>query len=40
MVAAGISEDKPEIGNRLAYCEAGLNLKTSHPTAEQVAEAV
>lgn len=36
IVSAGTTEDKPEVGNRIAYSGAGINLKTHRPTAEQV----
>ena len=39
VIAAG-TEEKPEIANRLMRNGAGLNLKTGHPTPEQVREAV
>jgi UDP:flavonoid glycosyltransferase YjiC (YdhE family) len=40
IVVAGTTEDKLEIGNRVAYAGAGINLRTSTPTAQQVAGAV
>lgn len=40
IVVAGTTEDKPEIGNRVAYAGAGINLRTSTPTPQQVADAV
>jgi MGT family glycosyltransferase len=40
VVAAGKTEDKAEIGNRVAYSGAGINLKTATPSPEQVGEAV
>ena len=40
LVAAGKTEDKAEIGNRVAYSGCGINLKTATPTAEQVGDAV
>jgi UDP:flavonoid glycosyltransferase YjiC (YdhE family) len=40
VVAAGTTEDKAEIGNRVAYSGAGINLKTATPTAGQVGDAV
>jgi UDP:flavonoid glycosyltransferase YjiC (YdhE family) len=40
IVVAGASEDKLEIGNRVAYSGAGINLRTSTPTPQQVADAV
>jgi UDP:flavonoid glycosyltransferase YjiC (YdhE family) len=39
-VAAGASEDKAEIGNRVAFSGAGINLKTRSPAPEAIAEAV
>lgn len=40
VVAAGKTEDKPEIGNRITYSGCGVNLKTATPSSEQVGEAV
>jgi UDP:flavonoid glycosyltransferase YjiC (YdhE family) len=40
IVVAGTTEDKPEIGNRVAYAGAGINLRTSTPTPQHVADAV
>lgn len=40
LVAAGKSEDKPEICARIAWCGAGINLKTKKPTPNQVRQAV
>ena len=40
IVAGGTTEDKPEIGNRIAYSGAGINLKTNTPTPEQIHAAV
>ncbi len=40
IVAGGITEDKPEIGNRVAYSGVGIDLKTNKPTPEQVRTAV
>jgi UDP:flavonoid glycosyltransferase YjiC (YdhE family) len=40
IVAAGASEDKAEIGNRVAFTGAGINLRTSSPTPQAIAEAV
>jgi UDP:flavonoid glycosyltransferase YjiC (YdhE family) len=40
IVVAGTTEDKPEIGNRVAYAGAGINLRTSNPTPQRVADAV
>ncbi|MET0657020.1 MAG: nucleotide disphospho-sugar-binding domain-containing protein, partial [Steroidobacteraceae bacterium] len=36
IVSAGTTEDKPEVGNRIAYSGVGLNLRTHRPTVEQV----
>ena len=40
IVAGGITEDKPEIGNRVAYAGVGINLKTNMPSPEQVRAAI
>lgn len=40
IIAGGTTEDKPEVGNRVAYSGVGINLRTSRPTAEQVRAAV
>jgi UDP:flavonoid glycosyltransferase YjiC (YdhE family) len=40
IIVAGTTEDKPEIGARVAWSGAGLNLKTSSPTPEQIRAAV
>lgn len=40
VISAGTTEDKMEVGNRVAYSGVGLNLKTNRPTPEQVREAV
>jgi UDP:flavonoid glycosyltransferase YjiC (YdhE family) len=40
IVTARTTEDKPEVGNRVAYSGVGINLKTSNPTPEQVQAAV
>jgi MGT family glycosyltransferase len=40
LVVAGTTEDKPEVAARVAWTGAGLNLKTSTPTAEMVGGAV
>ena len=40
LVCAGTTEDKPEVGNRVAYAGVGINLKTSAPTSAQVRSAV
>lgn len=40
IVAAGTTEDKAEIANRVAYCGVGRNLRTATPTPQQVRDAV
>ena len=40
IVAAGTTEDKPEVGNRVSYSGVGRNLRTATPTPQQVREAV
>lgn len=40
IVIAGMTEDTPEIGNRVAYAGAGIHVRTSTPTSQQVADAV
>jgi UDP:flavonoid glycosyltransferase YjiC (YdhE family) len=40
VICAGTTEDKPEVGNRMAYAGVGVNLKTNRPTETQVREAV
>lgn len=40
VVAAGTTEDKMEVANRIAHSGVGLNLRTNRPTAEQVRSAV
>lgn len=40
LVVAGISEDKPEVANRVAYAGVGLNLKTATPKPSQVRSAI
>jgi MGT family glycosyltransferase len=40
LVVAGTTEDKPEVAARVAWSGAGINLKTSTPTAEMVRNAV
>ncbi len=40
IVAAGTTEDKAEIGNRVAYSGVGINLRTSTPRPMQVRDAV
>jgi UDP:flavonoid glycosyltransferase YjiC (YdhE family) len=40
IIAGGTTEDKPEVGNRVAYCGVGVNLRTNTPTPEQIRIAV
>lgn len=40
VICAGTTEDKPEVGNRMAYTGVGLNLKTNRPTEAQIGAAV
>ena len=40
IVVAGTTADEKEIGNRVAYAGAGINLRTSSPTPQQVADSV
>lgn len=40
LVAAGASEDKPEVGSRIEWAGAGINLKTGSPTPDQLKEAI
>lgn len=40
LVCAGTTEDKPEVGNRVAFAGVGVNLKTNTPTPEQIRRAV
>lgn len=40
IVAAGTTEDKPEVANRVAASGVGRNLRTATPTPQQVREAV
>jgi UDP:flavonoid glycosyltransferase YjiC (YdhE family) len=40
IVSGGTTEDKPEIGNRVAYSGAGINLRTATPAPAQVRAAV
>ena len=40
LVAAGASEDKPEVGSRIAWSGAGINLKTGSPAPDQLKEAI
>jgi MGT family glycosyltransferase len=36
LVAGGITEDKTEVNNRVAYAGVGVNLKTATPTPDQI----
>jgi len=40
IVSAGASEDKPQVGARVSWSGAGIDLKTGAPTAEQIRHAV
>jgi MGT family glycosyltransferase len=40
VVCSGITEDKPEVGNRVAYVGVGVNLKTNRPSPERLRTAV
>jgi UDP:flavonoid glycosyltransferase YjiC (YdhE family) len=40
VVLAGASEDKPQVGARVNWSGAGIDLKTGTPTAEQIRDAV
>jgi MGT family glycosyltransferase len=40
VVSAGTTEDKMEVGNRVAHSGVGINLKTNRPTPIQVRDAV
>lgn len=40
IIAAGTTEDKPEVANRVAYSGVGRNLRTRRPTPAQVRGAV
>jgi UDP:flavonoid glycosyltransferase YjiC (YdhE family) len=40
IVAAGATEDKPEVANRVAYSGVGINLRMNQPTSEQIRVAV
>jgi UDP:flavonoid glycosyltransferase YjiC (YdhE family) len=39
LIAAGTSEDKPEIARRIAWSGAGIDLRTNTPTPERILEA-
>jgi MGT family glycosyltransferase len=40
VVSGGTTEDKAEVGGRVAYTGVGINLKTNRPTAEQLRTAI
>jgi MGT family glycosyltransferase len=40
VISGGISEDKPEVSNRVAYAGVGINLKTARPTPDRMRQAV
>jgi MGT family glycosyltransferase len=40
LVAAGASEDKPEVASRIAWTGAGINLKTGSPTPDRLRDAI
>jgi MGT family glycosyltransferase len=40
IVAAGLTEDKPENGTRVVWTGSGIYLRTDNPTAEELREAV
>jgi UDP:flavonoid glycosyltransferase YjiC (YdhE family) len=40
LVAAGTSEEKPEVCARIAWAGVGINLKTKTPTPMEIKEAV
>jgi MGT family glycosyltransferase len=40
IVSAGTTEDKAEVGGRIAHTGVGINLKTSRPTEDQIRKAV
>ncbi len=40
LVAAGTSEDKPEVSARIAWAGVGINLKTATPSEERIRHAV
>jgi MGT family glycosyltransferase len=40
LVVAGMTEDKPEVANRVLWSGTGINLKTSTPSIEQIRESV
>ena len=40
IVAAGGTEDKPDVGARVAWSGAGIDLQTARPTPEVIRDAV
>lgn len=40
LVVAGVTEDKPEVGARVAWSGSGINLRTGNPTPRRVRQAV
>ena len=40
VIVAGITEEKPEVANRVEYAGAGINLRTATPAREQIRNAV
>lgn len=40
LVAAGTTEDKPEVARRIAWSGVGIDLRTRRPTAQQIRRAV
>ncbi|CAM3772681.1 glycosyltransferase [Smaragdicoccus niigatensis] len=40
VVCGGTTEDKPEVGNRIAFSGVGVNLKTNRPTTKAIRDAV
>ena len=40
VVSGGTTEDKAEVGGRVAYAGVGINLKTNRPTTEQLRTAI
>ena len=40
VIVAGITEEKPEVANRVEYARAGINLRTATPSRDQIRNAV
>jgi UDP:flavonoid glycosyltransferase YjiC (YdhE family) len=40
VIAAGTSEDKPEVNARIAWCGVGVDLRTDRPSVEQLRAAI